>query len=292
MLIGVGLAACASRPGAAQDPEAPTAPSEEVVPAVSLSSLFVSPAQAATTSEAGALLLDARPSHLFFLSHAAGAIHIRWDDFSDPDERGLLHPNASVLAEQLSALGVTDGRAALVIGGWDAQWGEEARIAWMLRHLGLNEVAVVEGGHRAWSDAGLATESGRSRPTPGSFTPTPVPALTAELSDLDEFVLVLDVRTREEFDGATLHDEHRGGHVPGARHLHWTELLADDGTVLSPSAVRDLVGVGVDVPVVAYCTGGVRSAFAWAVLEHAGYTHAANYAGSWWEYAASDLPVE
>ena len=56
--------------------------------------------------------------------------------------------------------------------------------------------------------------------------------------------------------------------------------------------VVGLVGAPLDRPVVTYCTGGVRSAFVAAALTSAGYVDVRNYAGSWWEYAATELPVE
>ena len=289
MLIGMLLSACAARPGGAQESEAR---SEEVEPAVSLSSLFIDPAEAARVVESGALLLDARPLRHFILSHAEGAVHVRWDEFSDPEERGRLHPDTDVLGELLGALGVSNHRRVVVIGGWDGEWGEEARIVWMLRYLGLEQVAIVEGGHSAWRNADLPTESGRSRPTAATFTPVIVPSVSAQVSHLEEFGLVLDVRTRDEFEGATPYGEARGGHVPGARHLLWTDLIDANGALRTPEEIREIVGEELDVPVVAYCTGGVRSAFVWAALEHAGYTNAANYAGSWWEYAGTELPVE
>ncbi len=103
--------------------------------------------------------------------------------------------------------------------------------------------------------------------------------------------MVLDVRTRAEYDGATPYGSVRGGHVPGAEHLEWTALFDEQGA-LRPRAELEALLPARGARVVAYCTGGVRSGFVYAVLRALGRDDVANYPGSWWEYAASDLPVE
>ncbi len=296
LVASVLLAACAFRAGNAQDTAAsmPSAESGEAVPnpTTAFSGVFVSPQEAEAAVQAGALLLDARPTHQFLISHPRGAVQIGWDDFSDPDERGRLHPDLAVLSERLGARGVSADRQIVVVGGWDANWGEEARIYWMLRSVGLEDVGVVTGGVQAWVDAGFDTSRGPQSASAREFTANPDASLSASIEQLTEADLLLDTRTREEFDGATLYGESRGGHVPGALHIHWSDLLEDNGSLPSAETLEARLGVGPEARVTAYCTGGVRSAFVWAMLEHAGYENATNYAGSWWEYAETELPLE
>lgn len=280
------LASCAARSGGAQNLSAGPSDAEP------FSGVFVPPEEAATAVASGALLLDARPAAAFLLRHPADAVHVRWDEFSDQDARGRLNNDVESLARALERLGVSDERATVVIGGWDSEWGEEGRIYWMLRSLGAEDVAIVEGGFAAWTAAGLDTERGPSRPQTGTFTPSPTATFAADIGDLSAFDRVLDVRSRAEYDGATPYGSERGGHIPGATHFDWTWVLDDDARLLSPEALRAALELEPGERVVAYCTGGVRSAFVWAALEHAGFSDAANYAGSWWEYANSELPVE
>jgi thiosulfate/3-mercaptopyruvate sulfurtransferase len=94
--------------------------------------------------------------------------------------------------------------------------------------------------------------------------------------------------------------EARGGHIPGAVHLDWLRLVDESGRLRSPpDLLHALASVGVFEPsrepreIIVYCTGGVRSAFAWAVLRALGYPAVRNYDGSFWEWAADrSLPVE
>ncbi len=99
----------------------------------------------------------------------------------------------------------------------------------------------------------------------------------------DDFVL-LDVRTRPEFDGlAGAHCDPRQGHIPGAVNLPLDRLLECRST----NDVRALVGLAHGVEVIAYCHSGNRSGFAAQVLRGAGYD-ARNYVGSWHEWSRSE----
>ena len=104
----------------------------------------------------------------------------------------------------------------------------------------------------------------------------------------DEGLVLLDVRTRAEYDGSAGYGcDGRQGHIPGARHLDLHELVAASG----PEAVRALVGAPEGSEVVAYCHSGGRSEVAAQLLEQAGYA-ARNYVGSWHEWSADEaLPV-
>ena len=104
----------------------------------------------------------------------------------------------------------------------------------------------------------------------------------------DASLTILDVRTHEEYTGAGGYPcDPRQGHLPGARHLEHTELLAR-----SPAEIRELVGLPEGAEIVAYCHSGQRSALAVSALRAAGYK-AHNYAGSWHEWSRdAALPAE
>ena len=108
-------------------------------------------------------------------------------------------------------------------------------------------------------------------------------------------VAVLDVRSADEFRGATPFGERRGGHIPGAAHVPWQQLVVAATGPEPETAIRGLLtaaGVPEGAPVVAYCTDGVRSAMAVAALTAAGVI-AANHDGSFREWAADpSRPVE
>ncbi|MCB9506844.1 MAG: sulfurtransferase [Myxococcales bacterium] len=259
-------------------------------PAAMAAPVFVS---AADALGAGAQLVDARPAAAFWLGHAPGAVRLAWDELSDPTSLGRLLPDRAELDSRLGAAGVASDAPIRVIGAWTEGWGEEGRLYWMFRVLGVSDVSIVEGGWAAWEAAGLPVERGPVSPTARAFVAGAPPSGTlATLDELGAADAIVDVREPPEFAGAVLYGEARGGHVPGARNVPWRSLLADDGSRLPAQEVAARVGAAPTESVVVYCTGGVRSAFAWALLVDAGFVDVANYAGSWWEYAATELPAE
>jgi thiosulfate/3-mercaptopyruvate sulfurtransferase len=114
---------------------------------------------------------------------------------------------------------------------------------------------------------------------------------TSELADrlAEGAFVLLDVRRPEEFSGTVVAPcDPRAGHIPGARNLDVTQLLA----ARDADAVRELVGAPAGSEVIAYCHSGSRSATAVHVLAAAGYA-ARNYPGSWHEWSRDpDLPAE
>lgn len=102
-------------------------------------------------------------------------------------------------------------------------------------------------------------------------------------------LVVIDAREPREYEGKTPYGETRGGHVPGARHIWYKDLLDKDGKLLPRAEIEKrlaALGASKDTPIVAYCTGGIRSGWFTSVLNDLGYT-ARNYAGSMWEWSAA-----
>lgn len=262
--------------------------------------LFVSATEAAELIRDGATVLDARGSG-FFWGHLPRAQAIDWLKFRDGWGRtGRLDPDAVGLARRLAALGVDERRPVLVYGDVGAGFGEEGRIAWMLTYLGHPRVYILDGGIAGWKRAGQPLERGLAgRVAPGArFTPRPQPALRADKQAVRAgSAHLLDVRSPEEYGGATPYFEARGGHIPGALPLDWHALLDASGHLRPAAELRaQLTRLGIpegsDAELIVYCTGGVRSAFVWAALRTLGYTRVRNYDGSFWEWAAdASLPV-
>lgn len=108
--------------------------------------------------------------------------------------------------------------------------------------------------------------------------------------------VILDVRSQDEYDG-TVARAKRGGHIPGAAHVEWTDATAGDNVLKSPEDLRrmyEAAGVTPDKEVIAHCQLGVRASHTWFVLKHVlGYPNVRNYDGSWAEWGnRDDLPIE
>ena len=242
----------------------------------------------------GAVVLDTRGADLKKAAPLDGAQPVVWQNFTNPDlpNKGQLLADDAVLTGKLRELGISADRPVLAVADSLQGWGEDGRIVWTLRTLGHSKTYLVDGGIAA------LTAAGQPKITPvtasGNFTVARVAdyeikkeELVKELSSPN--LVVLDTREQREYDGETPYGESRGGHVPGAKHIFYKDLVGEDGHILPADKLKARLaelGVKEDSQVVSYCTGGIRSGFVTAVLNNAG-VKARNYAGSMWEWAAA-----
>lgn len=283
----------------AATPGAPTGASTTTDQAAE-GSVFIDVAQFEALRAAGASVLDARTAADYAAGHVAGALHAPWERFVDGERSGRLLDDMGALGARVAQLGVSSDRPVLVYGKWNAAWGEEGRLFWMLEYLGHPDVRILAGGAAAYRAAGHSLSTEAATALPDSFVAAPDPALRATASDVKQALdagtaIVLDIRTLAEYQGDTPHGSPRGGHIPSAVHFHWLEVFDASGALLPADTIRTrfgALGIGDDSLVIAYCTGGIRSGFIYAVMRWAGYPNARNYDGSWWEWSQlADMPV-
>lgn len=270
--------------------------------AVLSGAVFLSPQQAheVLVRERPAVL-DARGGQAQ-APYLPGARTIDWRSYRDGWLLvGRLTDNMDRLQRAFEERGVDADRPVLVYGAMGQGWGEEGRIWWMLTYLGHREVRILDGGIGGWEREGLPVASQPARSSAaGRFEPrirTAVRASAGDIADAGDDVVLLDVRTREEYAGAARpYFSARRGHIPGAVHFHWQDFIAPQGALKPADEIRaSLAAVGVTPAddVVVYCTGGVRSSFSQAVLMQVGYPRVRNYDASWWEWSSDrSLPAE
>ncbi len=265
---------------------------------LSASPVFLSPSEAQELLKKPVTILDARGDQATapFLPHAA---IVDWKETRRSWGREGRLKSPEKVAEYYQEKGVSSQKPVLVYGAAHQAWGEEARIWWELKYLGHSQVYILDGGIAAWQKKRLTTQTKRlSKIVPGKFLKKidkelrqSTKTLAKSLSDYQ----LIDTRTQQEYQGATPYYSARGGHIPGAKWLHWKALLNTEGRLLPAAQLSSKLkaaGLSPDKPTVAYCTGGVRSAFVAAVLIHLNYAPVANYDGSWWAWAANkQLPA-
>ncbi|ARV58192.1 thiosulfate sulfurtransferase [Nostocales cyanobacterium HT-58-2] len=246
----------------------------------------------------GATILDTRNQLAYLIEHITGAVHVTWQQFSQTEKshRGKLLEDGNLLEKKLRKVGVFNSKPVIVIGNPPHNFGEEGRIVWMLRTLGHQKTAFVNGGYNALVKAGVATSRGfHCSQEIGDFVVNRTDCweierdiLRAKLSE--NKLTVIDTRQKQEYTGATPYGEQRGGHIPGAVHFYFKDLMDSEGNLLKPEEIitkLEVLGIHCETPVVTYCTGGIRSAFFVAVLVNLGFFDVKNYAGSMWEWSAS-----
>jgi thiosulfate/3-mercaptopyruvate sulfurtransferase len=244
--------------------------------------------------DGGAIVFDARKPDLKRARPLSNAVSVAWQDFTNEDAttKGRLLGDDALLTKRLQTLGVSKSVAVLVLADAKLGGGEDGRLAWTLRTLGHPSVFLVDGGIDAFTRGGLPGI--KPPPMLGDFVVSRDRRFEIMKEELRASlgkpgIVILDVRELREYAGETPYGESRGGHVPGAKHFFYRDLLDANGNVLSREQIRaklSEIGVKDDSEVASYCTGGVRAAFATAVLNDVGIK-AKNYAGSMWEWSAS-----
>jgi thiosulfate/3-mercaptopyruvate sulfurtransferase len=170
----------------------------------------------------------------------------------------------------------------------------------MFRTLGHQSTAFVDGGHQALIQAGCPITWELTQPSLGDFVVQRNDLWSIQRDELKANLIAkpathnfiaIDTRSPQEFAGATPYGERRGGHVPSALPFYFKDLKDANGYLLKSEQIiakLNQLRIERDTPIAAYCTGGIRSAFFVAVLADLGFTNVKNYAGSMWEWSASE----
>ena len=198
-------------------------------------------------------------------------------------------PGREVLAEALRDFGIDDTTQVVA---YDAHGGMfAARLWWLLRWLGHEAVAVLDGGLAAWEAAGqpLTTEV-RTRPRGALNVRAPfVPTVTVRevLDNLESGKrIVIDARAADRYRGENETMDPVGGHIPGAKNRFYKDNLGADGRFKDAAQLREEFGALIDDPAAAImqCGSGVTACHNLLALEVAGLPGAALYPGSWSEW--------
>ena len=206
-------------------------------------------------------------------------------------------PTFEEMTARFGALGI-EGAAQVV--AYDQDSGMyAARLWWMLRFLGHEAVAVLDGGYARWIAEGGSAQPGRVTPTPGTFVAAPRPEwrLTVDEVAGGGHGVLVDARSPERFRGENETIDKVGGHIPGALNHFFQRNLTEDKRFKPADQLRrewaaDLGGSDPS-DVVMYCGSGVTACHNLLALEVAGLPGARIFPGSWSEWSAdSSRPIE
>ncbi|MBE0414795.1 MAG: 3-mercaptopyruvate sulfurtransferase [Yoonia sp.] len=234
-------------------------------------------------------------------AHIPGARFFDIDDISDHrSELPHMAPPVEKFMSRMRALGVGDGHQVVVYDG--AGLFSAARVWWLFRLMGKKDVAVLDGGLPKWLADGHAVTDTPPTIRDRHMTVTRQNLLVRDVTEVARAAklgdhVIIDARAPERFRGEAPEPREglRTGHIPGSRNVFFKDLLNDDGTMKSPSALRTVfhdAGVDLQKPAITTCGSGVTAAILSLALERTGKTDHSLYDGSWSEWGMyADLPL-
>ena len=248
----------------------------------------------------------ARGRAVYAQGHIPGALYadLEADLSGQPDGANGRHPlpDRAAFARHMRTMGLNSGQQVIAYDGNGGHFA--ARLWWMLRWLGHDAVAVLDGGTAAWQAAGFTLETGATAsPEAGDFTPD-APRVGAVVNAAQvlaniasgEFVMI-DARDPARFRGEPHPLDTVSGHIPGARNRFLRDNFDAEGKYLSPDQLAAAFRAVLDgVPpekAVMQCGSGVTACSNALAMEIAGLSGARLYPGSWSEWTSDPTrPVQ
>lgn len=228
--------------------------------------------------------------------HIPGAVYAHLDaDLAAPVQAGRTGrhplPDPEILALTLGAWGIDAGTQ--VVAYDDGSGAIAARLWWLLRWLGHEAAAVLDGGWAAWTAAGLPTDDAEARPPRRRFRASPRPELLLSADEAARWATdgrhcLLDAREAVRYRGEAEPIDPVAGHIPGALSAPYADNLGPDGRWLPAEALARRYDALLDdrgaADCAVYCGSGVTAAHDVLAMVHAGLGEPRLYAGSWSEW--------
>ncbi len=218
------------------------------------------------------------------------------NDLSDRDSPyRMALPTPEAFAAAIGALGVGDDSRVVLYDSNNAVWA--ARVWWMLRWVGFDRAALLDGGLSAWTAEGRPLSSEPAGHPARHLTADPRPELIADMDEVraaigDRAVRIVDALPPPHFRGEmAMYD--RPGHIPGASNIPALSLLDESGRYRPPDELAAMLEGDRGGRVITYCGGGIAASSDAFIMTRLGYTNVAVYAASLQEWAADPAnPME
>jgi thiosulfate/3-mercaptopyruvate sulfurtransferase len=244
-------------------------------------------------------LIDVRPAEQFAHGHIPGAVHFDLFGLSLIDTREApLKAFMYMIHHVFELRGVSETKEVIF---YEENSGmRAARGLWFMEYFGHPNARMLDGGIQAWKAAGFPVTTETISPKAANFKTSERREVLATADDVlqalnkKEFA-ILDTRSKGEYLGTQVRAA-RGGAIPGAIHIEWTDNLDASGKFKSDAELKTMyskTGITPEKEVLSYCQGGYRAAHSYVALRLIGFPKIRNYIGSWKEWGdRTDLPIE
>jgi thiosulfate/3-mercaptopyruvate sulfurtransferase len=247
-------------------------------------------------NKSGTIVVDTRSFTEFKNGHIPGAVNVdlfqlHWFDTS---KRGIKDFNRQTRL-MLSNLGIK--KDSNVIFYDDISGISAARGVWLLLYFSHEKVSMLDGGFEKWKREGYPVEVKSNQLRHVLFMGKPNSKIIADAQEVrrsinKKNVVIVDARSREEYDGSEVRAVRRG-HIPSAVNIDWTRNVENSLFKSKQKLSKIYLKIPENAKIITYCQGGYRAAHAFLALKILGYKNVKMYLGSWGEWAnRSDLPVE
>ena len=221
-------------------------------------------------SDSDILIVDLSSEENYLKAHIPGAIHL-------PSSRLLTGtgdiPNKTLSPQQLQTLcdeiGLTDATQVVAYDDQKGPWA--GRFIWTLHLAGHTQCSVLNGQLNGWN----------------KLLTVDIEQINSEINNPS--TVIWDARSAEEYRGEKLINVKKGGHIPGAINMEWTDcLISDNDLRIKPAAtlIKDLAAKGItpDKKIITHCQTHRRSGLTYIVARHLGFDNVRCYDGSWFEW--------
>lgn len=216
-------------------------------------------------------------------------------ELSDADNPiGYAVPTPEAFAEAMAALGVGDNTRVVLYDTSGGPWA--SRVWWMLRWVGFDNAALLEGGFDSWTNAGYAVSTDAALEPVRKLTINLRPELIVDKEEVlaaieDDSVAIIDALPEAHFRGDfAMYD--RPGHIPTAINVPSSGLVDEDGNYKSETELAAMFEGGRETRTITYCGGGIAASHDAFIMTRLGFKDVAVYTASLQEWAADpELPL-
>lgn len=234
----------------------------------------------------------------FNKGHIPGAVYLdlNTDLSGEVGEHGGNHPlpDVSVFAEKMGLIGIDQDTTVVVYDANNDMYS--ARMLWLLNYMGHKKVYILDGGFKQWTEAEYEVTTEIAKPSPTTFSPRIQSNTTADMEEVktrNSSVVLVDSRAHDRYIGTNEPLYKKAGHIPGAKHFSWQNVLDEDGLWKDVSELEDnFATLPKDTEIIVSCGSGISACPNIVGLKEAGYKNVKLYPGSfsdWISYEDNDV---